>query len=69
MCFFLRDYHFAMLLPRDGGADGPSSETMMPDDHDSYGSRILAACWVVGVLSSVVLGLRMYCKAKRSRKP
>jgi len=60
---------FVMLLLRDGVADGPSSGTTMSGDHDSYGPRILAACWVVGVLSSVVLGLRMYCKVKRSRQP
>ncbi|KAK0625909.1 hypothetical protein B0T14DRAFT_577129 [Immersiella caudata] len=34
---------------------------------DTYGPRILAVCWLVEVLSSIIIGLRVYCKLKRSR--
>ncbi|KAK0639086.1 hypothetical protein B0T16DRAFT_462788 [Cercophora newfieldiana] len=54
------------LLPRNGVVDGPHYET---HDQDSYSTRILAACWVVGTLSTIFLALRMYCKVKRSRQP
>jgi hypothetical protein len=52
------------ILPRkqtsSAAADGPH-------DNDSYGSRILAACWLVNILSTIIIGLRVYCKLKRSK--
>ncbi|KAK1760375.1 hypothetical protein QBC47DRAFT_396371 [Echria macrotheca] len=52
------------ILPRkqtsSAAADGPH-------DDDSYGSRILAACWLVNILSTIIIGLRVYCKLKRSK--
>jgi len=68
-----------MFHPRDGGqgvvdvvgggGSGGNSQTITTaTDQDDYGPRILTAVWLVGVLSGVVLGLRLYCKVKRSRQ-
>lgn len=57
-----------MLLPRAEGevvGGGVDTETA---DQDDFGPRILVAVWLVGVLSGIALGLRLYCKVKRSRQ-
>ncbi|KAH8897949.1 hypothetical protein GQ53DRAFT_637744 [Thozetella sp. PMI_491] len=35
--------------------------------NDSYGSAILAVCWLVEVISTIFIGLRVYCKMRRSK--
>jgi hypothetical protein len=57
-----------MVLPRHLilESDAPTNSSQ-PVDHDSYGPRILAACWLVEILSGIIIGLRVYCKLKRSR--
>lgn len=52
-----------MILPRHQGLAPPTDGL----GRDSYGPTILAICWLVEVLSGVILGLRVYCKLKRSR--
>ncbi len=53
------------LLTRTGAASGMDSSMA---DQDDFGPRILAAVWSVGLLSSIALALRLYCKVKRSRQ-
>jgi hypothetical protein len=52
-----------MMLPRHQNL-GPPADGIGPDN---YGPVILVACWLVEVLSSIIIGLRVYCKLKRSR--
>jgi hypothetical protein len=35
--------------------------------NDSYGAAILGVCWLVEILSTIFIGLRLYCKMKRSK--
>ncbi|KAK0705679.1 hypothetical protein B0H67DRAFT_687801 [Lasiosphaeris hirsuta] len=56
-----------MLLPRNQSLDSPT-EHSQPVGQDAYGTRILAACWIVEMLSGIIISLRVYCKRKRSRK-
>ncbi|KAK0648514.1 hypothetical protein B0T16DRAFT_327201 [Cercophora newfieldiana] len=52
-----------MILPRNSRSE-PSTDN---SSRDSYGPRILAVCWLVEMLSGILIGLRVYCKRKRSR--
>ncbi|KAK3377400.1 hypothetical protein B0T24DRAFT_701862 [Lasiosphaeria ovina] len=54
------------VLPRNQIQSGGSVEGV--DSDDTYGPRILIACCLVEVLSTVLITLRFYCKLKRARR-
>lgn len=58
-----------LLLPRNQIQHLPTGEDLSDAErNDSYNVKILASCWTVGVLSSVMIALRIYCKHMRSRR-
>ncbi|KAK3329243.1 hypothetical protein B0H66DRAFT_488143 [Apodospora peruviana] len=57
------------ILPRNQMQGLPTDDNLSPSEKsDSYAAKILATCWTLEVLSGIMLGLRIYCKHKRSRR-
>ena len=56
-----------MFLPRNQIQDLPTGNSNA-SGNDNYGVKILATCWTLEVLSGIMIGLRVYCKHRRSRR-
>ncbi|KAK4158623.1 hypothetical protein QBC43DRAFT_19368 [Cladorrhinum sp. PSN259] len=56
-----------MFLPRNQIQDLPTGNSNALSN-DNYGVKILVTCWTLEVLSGIMMGLRIYCKHRNSRR-